>query len=61
MKPSMNCDRDSVLIPECQLGFGKYVVHDLYVSLSRIIPEGGNFLLTNLNANQTKWEAMRKK
>ena len=49
MKPSMNCDRDSVLIPECQLGFGKYVVHDLYVSLSKIIPEGGNFLLTNIH------------
>ena len=61
MKPSMNCDRDSVLIPECQLGFGKYVVHDLYVSLSKIIPEGGNFLLTNLDANQAQWEAMRKK
>ena len=61
MKPSMNCDRDSVLIPECQLGFGKYVAHDLYVSLSRIVPKGGNFLLTNLNANQAQWEAMRKK
>ena len=61
MKPSMNCDRDSVLIPECQLGFGKYVVHDLYVSLAKIIPEGGNFLLKNLDANRDHWEAMRKK
>ena len=61
MKPSMNCDRDSVLIPECQLGFGKYVVHDLYVSLAKIIPEGGNFLLKNLDTNRDHWEAMCKK
>jgi len=61
MKPSMNCDRDSVLIPECQLGFGKYVVHDLYVSLAKIIPEGGNFLLKNLETNRDHWEAMCKK
>ena len=61
MKPSMNCDRDSVLIPECQLGIGKYLVHDLYVSLAKIIPEGGNFLLKNLDTNRDHWEAMCKK
>jgi hypothetical protein len=59
MKPSMNCDRDSVLIPECQIGFGKYVVHDLYTTLSQIIPDGGNFLLRNLNENQQRWQRLK--
>ena len=59
MKPSMNCDRDSVLIPECQLGFGKYVVHDIYTTLSQIIPDGGNFLLRNLNENQQRWQRLK--
>jgi len=59
MKPSMNCDRLTVKTPECQLGFGKYVVHDLYSTLAQIIPDGGNFLLRNLNKNQKLWQRLK--
>jgi hypothetical protein len=58
MKPSMNCDRLTVNTPECQLGFGKYVVQDLFETLAEIIPEGGGILISNLEANQAKWQRL---
>ncbi|MEK9773927.1 MAG: 3',5'-cyclic nucleotide phosphodiesterase, partial [Opitutae bacterium] len=39
IEPSMNCDRLKVKIPECQIGFAKYVVHDLYTQLEKIAPK----------------------
>ena len=52
MEPSMNCDRLTVKIPQCQIGFAKYVVHDLYTQLEKIVPKAGEFLLSNLVINQ---------
>lgn len=58
MEPSMNCDRLTVKVPQCQIGFAKYVVHDLYSKLAKIVPQGGEFLLTNLAINQAKWQSI---
>jgi hypothetical protein len=58
MEPSMNCDRLKVKIPECQIGFGKYVVHDLYTQLEKIAPKAGESLLSNLAINQAKWKSL---
>ena len=58
MEPSMNCDRLTVKIAECQIGFGKYVVHDLFAELSKIVPSGGTFLLSNLTVNQSNWQTL---
>ena len=58
MEPSMNCDRLNVKIPECQIGFAKYVVHDLYTQLEKIAPKAGESLLSNLAINQAKWKSL---
>ena len=58
MEPSMNCDRLTVKIPECQIGFAKYVVLDLYTQLKKIAPKSGEFLLSNLVINQAKWKSL---
>ena len=59
MKPSMNCDRLTVKTSECQLGFGKHVVQDLFETLAEIIPKGGRVLISNLEANQAKWQRLK--
>jgi hypothetical protein len=58
MEPSMNCDRLKVKIPECQIGFAKYVVHDLYTQLEKIAPKAGESVLNNLAINQAKWKSL---
>ena len=57
----MNCDRSTVSVPSCQVGFGKFVIRDLYVLLREIIHDGGGFLLDNFNSNQEKWKALHTK
>ena len=61
LKPSMNCDRSTVSVPSCQVGFGKFVIRDLYVLLREIIHDGGGYLLDNFNSNQEKWKALHTK
>jgi hypothetical protein len=58
LKPSMNCDRDTVSVPGCQIGFGKFVIRDLYALLQEILHDGGGYLLDNFNSNQEKWKAL---
>ncbi|MEJ6524658.1 MAG: hypothetical protein QNL65_10845, partial [Opitutales bacterium] len=58
LKPSMNCDRSTVSVPGCQVGFGKYVIHDLYVLLKETIHDGGGYLLENFISNQEKWKSL---
>ncbi|MDG0965067.1 MAG: 3',5'-cyclic nucleotide phosphodiesterase [Opitutales bacterium] len=60
LKPSMNCDRNTVSVPSCQVGFGKFVIRDLYVLLEEILHDGGGYLLDNFNSNQEKWKALHK-
>ena len=60
LKPSMNCDRGTVSVPGCQVGFGKFVIHDLYVLLQEILHDGGGYLLENFKSNQEKWKTLHK-
>ena len=57
---SMNCDRDKVLVPFAQIGFGKFVIRDLYELLSRTLHTGGNYLLENFEENQKKWKRIEE-
>lgn len=59
LKPSMNCDRNSVSVPACQVEFGKYVIKDLYTLLKMTVHDGGSYLLENFNSNQQKWKELR--
>ena len=61
LKPSMNCDRSVVSVPGCQVGFGKFVIRDLYILLQEILHDGGGYLLDNFNSNQEKWKALHTK
>ena len=58
MVPSMNCDRELVSIAKCQVGFGQYVVKDLFNLLEKISPNEGKFLSQNLEKNQVKWKVL---
>ena len=58
---SMNCDRDKVMVPFAQIGFGKFVIRDLYELLSQSLHSGGNYLLTNFETNQKEWQSIEKK
>ena len=58
---SMNCDRDKVLVPFAQIGFGKFVIRDLYELLSQTFHTGGNYLLSNFEKNQSNWQAIEER
>ena len=55
----MNCDRSTVSVPGCQIGFGKFVIRDLYALLQEILHDGGGYLLNNFNSNQEKWKSLQ--
>lgn len=57
---SMNCDREKVLVPFAQIGFGKFVIRDLYELLSQTLHSGGNYLLGNFENNQKKWQEIEE-
>ena len=57
---SMNCDRSKVLVPFAQIGFGKFVIRDLYELLSQTLDSGGNYLLSNFENNQRKWQEIEE-
>jgi len=57
---SMNCDREKVLVPFAQIGFGKFVIRDLYALLTQTVHSGGNYLLDNFEINQGKWREIEE-
>jgi hypothetical protein len=59
LKPSMNCDRSSVSIPACQIGFGKFIIRDLYELLSKILHDGGGQMVERFNSNHEKWQELQ--
>ena len=61
MLPSMNCDRETVSIAECQIGFGQFVIKDLFKNLEKISGDGGIWLSKNLEINQANWQAALQK
>jgi hypothetical protein len=60
-KPSMNCDRATVSVPSCQVGFGNYVIRDLYELLNKTLHDGGGYLVKHFNSNHEKWIELQKK
>ena len=57
---SMLCDRDKVKVPFAQIGFGKFVIRDLYELLKQISPTAGSYLLNNFEENQKKWQKIEE-
>ena len=59
LKPSMNCDRSTVSVPACQVGFGKFIIRDLYELLSKILHDGGGQMVERFNSNHEKWQELQ--
>tara|TARA_B100001093_G_C26848645_1_gene1024038 strand:- start:2618 stop:3859 length:1242 start_codon:yes stop_codon:yes gene_type:complete len=59
MQVSMNCDREKTSIPESQLGFGKYIIKELYDILLQLNHEAGSQFQENFLANQLRWTNLR--
>ena len=59
LKVSMNCDRLTTTLPQCQIGFMNYIVGPLFISIVEIFPEL-NFLLDNLNNNIEKYKKIHE-
>ena len=53
---SMNCDRDTVSTPKCQIGFGTFVIQGLYELLKKYLPEISDQYLENLKTNTERWK-----
>ena len=47
-------------VPFAQIGFGKFVIRDLYQLLKQISPTAGSYLLNNFEENQKKWQAIEE-
>ena len=60
-KLSMNCDRESVSVSQCQLGFGNYVIRSLLQLLEKLVHTAGSQSLENFEANHKHWEEIAKK
>ena len=60
-KLSMNCDRESVSVPKCQLGFGNYVIRSLLQLLEKLVHTAGSQSLENFEANHKHWEEIAQK
>ena len=59
LKVSMNCDRLTTTLPQCQIGFMNYIVGPLFISIVEIFPEL-NFLVENLNNNVEKYKKIHE-
>lgn len=53
---SMNCDRDTVSTPKCQIGFGTFVIEGLYKLMKKYLPEISDQYLENLKLNTERWK-----
>lgn len=60
MEVSMNCDREKTSIPESQLGFGQYIIKELYDLLARLNHEAGSQFQENFETNQLIWKRLRE-
>ena len=59
LKVSMNCDRLTTTLPQCQIGFMNFIIGPLFISIVEIFPEL-NFLLDNLNNNVEKYKKIHE-
>ena len=56
----MNCDRDTVSIPKSQVGFGQFVIRNLFELLSQISRTSGEKSLRRFEANFKRWQDLAK-
>ena len=59
LKVSMNCDRLTTTLPQCQIGFMNFIIGPLFISIVEIFPEL-NFLVENLNNNVEKYKKIHE-
>ena len=59
LKVSMNCDRLTTTLPQCQIGFMNFIIGPLFISIVEIFPEL-NFLVENLNNNIEKYKKIHE-
>lgn len=58
LEVSMLCDRETVTIPKSQIGFGNFVIRDLFKLLRKIAFTAGDPALKQFEANQLNWKAL---
>ena len=58
---SMNCDRDTVSTPQCQLGFGAYIIKPLFELFEKFFPVIGGNYLQNFEENNKMWIQAKEK
>jgi|EP00945_MAST-04E_sp_MAST-4E-sp1_P006614 cAMP-specific phosphodiesterase 4 len=57
---SMNCDRDTVSTPTCQLGFGAFIIKPLFLLLAKLLPKIGAVYLKNFEENNKMWQKAKE-
>jgi hypothetical protein len=57
---SMNCDRDTVSTPTCQLGFGAFIIKPLFQLLAKLLPKIGAVYLKNFEENNKMWQKAKE-
>ena len=55
---SMNCDRESVNVNKCQVGFITFLVSPIWKGIAQLIPAQGPQLLAELDANLEHYKAL---
>ena len=58
---SMNCDRDTVSTPKCQLRFGTFIIKPLFELFAKFFPMIGGTYLQNFEQNSKKWQEAQEK
>ena len=55
---SMNCDRESVSVNKCQVGFITFLVNPIWKGIAQLIPAQGPQLLAELETNLAHYQAL---
>ena len=55
---SMNCDRESVSVNKCQVGFITFLVNPIWKGIAQLIPAQGPQLLAELGTNLAHYQAL---
>ena len=54
---SMNCDRDTVDVNKCQVGFISFIVGPIFEGFAKAVPEISEVCLKALAANKAHYQA----
>ena len=55
---SMNCDRESVNVNKCQVGFITFLVSPIWKGIAQLLPAQGPQLLAELGTNLEHYQAL---